>query len=116
MLGFFAGGLPFWVLATTPSLPVAVAALFLSGLASGPLNPILMTIRQERIPSNLRGRVFGAYIAIAHVAMPIGFFLGGVVIDRFGVETMLLAMSGAYLVTTIWLVFSPTFRTMDRAA
>jgi predicted MFS family arabinose efflux permease len=48
------------MMATLPPLPVAVATLVLTGLAGGPLNPILSALQCERVPEGMRGRVFGA--------------------------------------------------------
>jgi MFS family permease len=80
-------------LATTPSLPVLVGTLALVGLVSGPINPLLATIRHERIPAELRGRVFGTFSAIALVAQPLGLLLAGFLIDgiRFRPTVLLLA-------------------------
>ena len=47
-------------LATLPPLPVALAALAVAGLAAGPINPLLFTVLTEIVPTQLRGRVFGA--------------------------------------------------------
>jgi MFS family permease len=45
---FAAVGLPFFVLATTPSLPVAVAALTVTGLGAGPLTGSSPTVAEKR--------------------------------------------------------------------
>jgi predicted MFS family arabinose efflux permease len=49
--------LVYLTLATLPSLPVALTALALVGLAAGPLNPLLFTVTAEIVPTELRGRV-----------------------------------------------------------
>ncbi len=51
LAGFGLGGLP--------GLAVAVAALSVAGLAGGGINPLAMTMLQERVPAELRGRVIG---------------------------------------------------------
>ncbi|HUG55714.1 MAG TPA: MFS transporter, partial [Candidatus Limnocylindrales bacterium] len=68
---FFAGA-PLGLLAITESVAVDVVVLFLVGIAGGPLNPLIITLVQERTPSHMRGQVIGGTIAVAWIAMPIG--------------------------------------------
>src|SRR5207248_1570630 len=48
-------GLVYAVFALKPPLPLLAVALALDGLAIGPGNPLLVTIRHERTPAELRG-------------------------------------------------------------
>jgi MFS family permease len=107
-------GLPFWVLALTPPFPVAVAALLWIGLAAGPINPILMTVFQERIPPEMRGRVFGMIMAIALIAAPLGMVLTGYLLEHLTVTVTLLIIAACYLLVTIGQIFNPALREMDK--
>ena len=113
--GFALLSLPLWVLATAPSLPVAVIASALVGLVAGPINPILMTVRQERVPVALRGRVFGTFTAIALVAMPAGMLLGGVVVERAGFEASIAAIAVGYLLASGAMLLAPALQSMNRS-
>ncbi len=113
--GFALVSLPLWILATTPSLQVAVAANALVGLVAGPINPILMTVRQERVPAPLRGRVFGTFTAIALVAMPAGMLLGGVVVEHIGFAASMAVIAGGYLLASGAMLLAPALRDMDRS-
>jgi MFS family permease len=106
-------GLPFWVLALTPPFPVAVAALLWSGLAAGPINPILMTVFQERIPPEMRGRVFGMIMAIALMAAPLGMVLAGYLLERLTITATLIIIAICYLLVTIGQIFNPALHDMD---
>jgi MFS family permease len=106
-------GLPFWLLALAPPFPVAVAALLWTGLAAGPLNPLLMTVFQERIPAEMRGRVFGMLMAIALVAAPLGMVLTGYLVENLTVTTTLLIIAACYLLVTLGQLFNPALREMD---
>src|SRR5581483_7535221 len=53
-------GLRFFAYALYPPFPVLIAIQLLAGLASCPLNPLISTVSYERIPADMRGRVFGA--------------------------------------------------------
>jgi MFS family permease len=109
-------GLPFWILATTPSLPVTVAALAVMGLAAGPLNPIIFTVVQERTPEYLRGRVIGALWALALAATPLGVALTGYLIEAVGLRSILIGVAVGYLAVTLSMFLNPALQEMERLA
>lgn len=111
---FILVGLPFWIMALTPPFMVALAAMFCSGVAAGPLNPILMTVFQERVPAELRGRVSGILIAIALVAAPLGMLLAGFLVEHLGLAQSLFLIAGCYLLVTLSQIFTPALREMDQ--
>jgi MFS family permease len=113
---FVAVGLPFFVLATIPSLPVAVAALAVTGLAAGPLNPIIFTVVQERTPEWLRGRVIGALWALALAVTPVGVTLVGYLLEAVGLRPVLIAVAVGYLMVTLSMLLDPALREMERSA
>ena len=101
------------VLATEPSLPVALVALAAVGLAAGPLNPLIFTIVAELVPTQLRGRVFGAVRAGAWASIPLGILLGGLVIEAIGAPSTFLAIGVSYAALVAYGFFNPAFREMD---
>lgn len=114
LLGFLIAGGMFYVLTFVPPFPIAWAAMLTMGLAAGPINPILMTVRQERVPVEYRARVFGAITSIAFVTMPIGQLLGGYAVEYYGVRLTIAAVATAYAMLVIAASLSPTLRRMDR--
>lgn len=113
---FFIVGLTFLVIATAPPYPVAIATMVVMGIAGGPLNPILMSIRQERVPIAYRARVFGTTTAIAFVTIPLGQLAGGYLTEWFGVQTVIAAIAVIYLLVVLSFVFNPVLHEMDLAA
>jgi MFS family permease len=105
--------LSYLAIATTPSLPVAVAAFAIAGLASGPVNPLIFTIVAERVPVQLRGRVFGAVRAGAWASIPLGILAGGALVAAIGVAATFLSIGVAYVALTLYGFFNPAFREMD---
>ncbi|MFT4037079.1 MAG: MFS transporter [Thermomicrobiales bacterium] len=112
-LAYLAVGLPYWVLAATPSVVIAIGAMVAMGLAAAPLNPILMTVRQERVTETARARVFGTMTAVAFVAIPLGQLVGGLVIESAGVTTAFMLMGALFLITTLAIRLLPVLRQMD---
>ena len=106
--------LGYLALATLPSLPVALLALAVAGFAAGPINPLLFTVQTEIVPSELRGRVFGAVRAGAWAAIPLGILLGGVAVAAVGVAATFLAMGVLLAVVVGYGFLNPAFREMDR--
>jgi MFS family permease len=83
-------------------------------VGAGPLNPIIDAVTYERIPSGLRGRVFGTIKAGAWVAMPLGMLLGGILTEQFGVQPLLISLGLIYGVTTLSMAFMPVMRELNR--
>jgi MFS family permease len=114
VVSFVFVSVPYFILSTLPSVPVAVAAMALFGLASSPLNPIIGTVYYERVPPGMRGRVLGVSTAAAYVTLPLGTLVAGFAIEAVGVETMLLATGVCYLAVTSAGLVNPAFREMER--
>jgi MFS family permease len=106
--------LQFWVLALDPSIPVVAAVFTLIGLTGGPLNPLLVTVRHERIPLELRGRVFSTFSAVSTVAAPLGMVLQGTLIEGIGLHQTILALAVTYQTVGLAMLFVPALHEMDR--
>lgn len=115
-VAFIIVGLQFFLLASLPSLVVTIAVLVILGLAAGPINPIIMTVVQERVPVEMRGRVFGAITAGAYLAVPLGMLMVGYLVEWQGVRATLLAQAVLYLVVTLSLLVNPALKEMNKGA
>ena len=107
--------IPAWILTMTPNLIITTVTLVAIGLASGPINPLLMTIFQERTPAEMRGRLFGVIMAITWVAMPLGMLVAGVMIQFAGLRTTLILIATSFALVTLGVLVNPTLRTLDTA-
>ena len=105
--------LSYLTIATTPSLPVALAALAVVGLAAGPINPLIFTVTAERVPTQLRGRVFGAVRAGAWASIPLGILAGGALVGAVGVSATFLAIGVSYALLVAYGFFNPAFHELD---
>ncbi len=115
IFSFMLCSLPMLGLALTPPLWACCLLLFGMGVVGGPLNPILMAVRQERVPSELRGRVFGTSAAIAYLAIPAGMLIGGLMITTIGEASTLVVMASTYLVLAATMLGNRVLTGMERS-
>jgi MFS family permease len=101
--------------AFTPPLAVLLVAIFIDGLAVGPVNPLSATITQERVPAALLGRVQGMRTAISFMMIPLGRGLAGLLIDPLGLRTIFLGIAAGFLLIALGVTLNPVFRHMRPA-
>jgi MFS family permease len=116
LIGFASEPIIMWAFVAQASYAVIVASAIVVGLLSGPLNPMLVTIRFERIPVALRGRVFATFSALAGAAAPIGMAGMGFVLETFGIQEGLVAIAVLATLIAIGALFVPVLREMDLPA
>jgi MFS family permease len=63
-----------------PVLPFLIAWHIIAGLAIAPINSLMRTVMQERLPAEMRARVFGTMIAGSLAGIPLGTLLSGSVV------------------------------------
>ena len=95
-----------------PVLPLLIGWQIIVGLLIGPINPLLDTVMQERLPANMRARVFGAVSAGVLAGIPLGTFAGGYVAAWIGLRMTILLIGGIYLFTTLSLLINPALKKM----
>lgn len=100
----------FW----SPPLAPMMAVLAVGGVVTGPLNPLMVTIRHERIPAHLRGRVFSTYSAIAVAASPLGVVATGYLIEGIGFRPTMVVIAFGLMALAVATIFVPAFREMER--
>ncbi|MGC4107287.1 MAG: MFS transporter [Thermomicrobiales bacterium] len=113
MSSFMLAPFEFWVFTISPSIAVLVAVFFLVGITTGPINPLMVTIRHERSPEALRGRVFSTYSAVSMAAQPLGILLAGSLIDRIGFLPTVIAFAVCSQLIGLMTLIIPAFRQMD---
>lgn len=106
--------LQFWAFAFYLPFSLVIVVAIISGVGAGPLNPIIDAVAYERIPTDMRGRVFGTITAGAWLAMPLGMLLGGILTEQFGVTLLLISLGLIYLVTTLSMAFIPVMQQINR--
>ena len=102
-----------WVFVASVSYPVMVVFALLAGLLSGPINPLLVTVRMERIPKELRGRVFATFSGLAGAATPLGMVMAGWLLEVTGIQTGLTILAITATAFTIYLCLDRSLGAMN---
>ncbi len=114
-IGFtIAGGVRFWALALIPIFPLLLVIYAITGLSVGPVNPLLDTVQYERVPIEMRARVFGTVTAGVFVGMPLGAIISGYFVTWIGIRYSLLVFGACYLIATLSLLVNPALREMEQ--
>lgn len=106
---------PFLMMAFVVDTPfiLLLLSMFLIGLIAGPRGPLSVTVRLERIPEHLRGRVFSTFSAITAVISPLGMVGMGFAIERIGVSAAMFVATCIYAGIAIALPFGRSYREMN---
>jgi MFS family permease len=72
-----------------------------------------LTLRQAIAPSHVLGRVNSAAHLTFRGVLPAGALLGGALAQAIGLRTAMFVGAGGFLLSTMWLIFSPIRRLRD---
>jgi MFS family permease len=96
-----------------PPLPVFVTAGFLLGLGWGPMNPLLNSLVQTRVPAHVQGRVYGVQNALFYAAPPVGLLLAGIAVEAWGVQVVYAIIGALLVVLSLLIAVLPSLRELD---
>jgi MFS family permease len=114
LLGYSVAAFLYWVLLPEPPLAVLLLVSVLIGFLGGPVGPLSVTVRHERIPAHLRGRAFGAFSAICMAGTPLGIAISGLAIDNIGLRWTIAVSAILYQLVGVAFFFIPAFHELDR--
>ena len=116
LVGYAMSPLVYWMLAAMVPFWALIVVSAVSYIAMGPINPLMVTVRHERAPHELRGRVFASYSAIAMSAGPIGMLVGGYFVEEAGLRPTVLALAIAGQLLALAMIFIPAFSRLGESA
>jgi MFS family permease len=110
--GFAGRAATFWVLVAIPPLWIVAGSIVVNATMLEPCNPLYRTMLQERVPAHLRGRVFGAIMAVSGMTRPIGMLAYGFLLSGAGLGTTLWVLATVNLIVPAAIVLVPAFHDM----
>lgn len=99
-------------MALLPGLPLLVAAALVLGLSWGPMQPLLNTVVQERIPAQEQGRVFSVQLTAFYVFPPVAMLLTGVASERWGVSVIYPVLAALVIIVGAVALSSASIRSL----
>jgi MFS family permease len=108
-------GLAFAPLIFVRTLPFALLAMVVVGLAVAPYFVVEQSIIQRLVPEQSRGQIFGARSALYAAGFPLGSLTGGVLLGTFGVPFAFGTAVVLYLAMGAVCLASPTLRGLRRS-
>ncbi len=96
-----------------PPLPVIAGSIVVNATFLEPANPIMRTVCQERIPEQLRGRVFGAISSLSAGARALGIIRYGLLLLALGLHASLLVLAVANLFLPLIMDLIPASKELD---
>lgn len=100
-------------MAVLPPLPVFVVAGFLLGLGWGPMEPMLNSLVQSRVPAHVQGRVFGVQSTLFYAVPPLGLLFAGIGVEAWGVQAVYLVVAGLLMVVSLLVAAQPSLRGLN---
>ena len=107
-LGMVATALAAWLIASTFGIVGLVLGLLLVGMAAGPIDVGLLTLRQRRTDPTQLGRVLSVSISLNIAGFPIGSALAGILIPWSLTATVALAGLASALAGAAVIALIPT--------
>ena len=112
-VAFMLAPINLWVFLLNPGVGLLIATFVLSSVVGGPLNPLMVTLRHERSPAEIRGRVFSTYSAIAMSAQSAGLLVAGQAVDGIGFLPAVVMFAVLAQLLGIATMVIPGFRQLD---
>jgi MFS family permease len=112
--GFAVRACAIWILVLLPPWWVIAAAIFVSAVAFEPINPLMMTITQERVPAGFRARVFGARLALGAGTLPLGVLVYSTLLDQMPLVNTLVIFAVLNTALPLVMLVLPGLRSMPR--
>ena len=111
LIGTALGVIP---MAFLPALPILVFFAFILGVSWGPMQPLLNTLVQLRIPAQEQGRVFSVQLTAFYVFPPLAMLATGATAEEWGVRAVYPVVAACLLVTGVVTLSLKAIRDVDR--
>lgn len=111
--GLFIMMLQYLALALVPPYWVLLIVFAITGIAAGPINPLVFAVAFKRVPSDRLGRVFGSINAVSQLMTPFGVLIAGFILEQAPLQPVLLTMGIIFAGVIATFPFSRSLRELD---
>lgn len=114
MLGaLLIGGVCMAILGLVELFALVVVVMAINGFCMILFNIHNSTLYQQRVPNEVRGRVFAVRIFLAQAGMPFGALFGGAFADAFGIQALFVLLGAIIIVVNAVALMLPVFKQLD---
>lgn len=99
--------------ALSPTYWLQVVVMAVAGFMTGPVNPIVNVVLQERAAEEIRGRALSVVFTLAYALYPVGYVAAGYLIKGFGITETFVVMAIASGLVTVWSAVTPALRGIE---
>lgn len=110
--GLWAAALVMVTLAISPAFWIEIVAMAVGGFLSGPVNPVVNVVLQERAPEEMRGRALSMVFALGYAVAPLGYVAAGYGVKAASPSVVFWVMAAVCSATAIWGMLTPALRSM----
>lgn len=103
----------FVAMAALPPAPLLGVLAGLTGVAIGPINPVLAVLMQERTEPGIRGRVVSTTWSLSMLASPLGVLAAGLLLEVSSPAVALLVVGAGVALTTVYTALTPGLRDVE---
>ena len=111
--GLFAAAAVAGVFAYEPDYWIQLLAMAAGGFMTGPVNPIVNVVLQERTAEEIRGRALSMVFAFAYALFPLGYVAAGFMVKGLGANQTFSIMAAGSVVVAVWAMLTPALRGMN---
>jgi len=101
------------VFALSPPYWVQIVAMAVGGFLTGPVNPIVNVVFQERTAEEMRGRALSMVFALSYALFPVGYVVTGFMIKAYGAAWTFGVMAVVMALVAVWSLLTPALRDME---
>lgn len=99
--------------ALSPAYWVQVVVMLVTGFLTGPVNPIVNVVLQERTAEEIRGRALAMVFTLDYALFPVGYVAAGFMIRAAGVTWTFAAVAAVTAIVAVWSMLTPALRGMN---
>lgn len=112
VISFIISGLILIFIGRIVDMKIALLLISILGIGNILITSSIQTILQQKIPREIRGRVFGVQNMLINSAFVFPVLIAGIVADIYGVDVALSVLGWGLVVTGLAGIFLPKFRTV----